>query len=286
LANDDAYSKLATIAKELNQTIPAKEKCNEIRDLKKYNGHHYQVGVGDGSVYFKGVEFPVFNGSNSILSRQSRTEEYISNCLPNIDESIVFKLTLIIDSNGEVQNAEISNDCPERLREEILNCTKKMKWIPANNSTKKVRSKIQLLIGLNTNDKFEAWENISKSIQKNNHLGSRNGKILKQNLGSKNNEPEHIFNLVEEMPKLVDENALEKITNQLAAINPSKSISMIIRLVVEKNGSVSDVVVLRSNIGDLDEQTKSLILDNIKYSPGKQRGKPVRVQVIEKLNSK
>ena len=91
------------------------------------------------------MNFPVYEGSNSILTRQSKTEEYINSCLANFDEPIVFNLTLIIDSFGIVKNSKVSNECPEQVRETIVNCTKNMKWNPANNSTKKVSSKIQLL---------------------------------------------------------------------------------------------------------------------------------------------
>jgi len=48
--------------------------------------------------------------------------------------------------------------------------------------------------------------------------------------------------------------------------------------VVERNGSVTDVQVLRGIGGGCDEEAVRVIKMMPKWNPGKQRGKPVRVQ--------
>ncbi len=51
-----------------------------------------------------------------------------------------------------------------------------------------------------------------------------------------------------------------------------------VTFVVEKNGSVTDVRVLRGIGGGCDEEAVRVIKAMPKWNPGKQRGKPVRVQ--------
>jgi protein TonB len=51
-----------------------------------------------------------------------------------------------------------------------------------------------------------------------------------------------------------------------------------VTFVVEKNGSITDVRVLRGIGGGCDEEAVRVVKNSPKWSPGKQRGKPVRVQ--------
>jgi protein TonB len=51
-----------------------------------------------------------------------------------------------------------------------------------------------------------------------------------------------------------------------------------VTFVVEKDGSITDVRVLRGIGGGCDEEAVRVVKNSPKWSPGKQRGKPVRVQ--------
>ena len=61
-----------------------------------------------------------------------------------------------------------------------------------------------------------------------------------------------------------------------------------VTFVVEKDGSVTDVRVLRGIGGGCDEEAVRVIKNMPRWNPGKQRGKPVRVQfnmpILFKLN--
>lgn len=61
-----------------------------------------------------------------------------------------------------------------------------------------------------------------------------------------------------------------------------------VTFVVERDGSVTDVKVLRGIGGGCDEEAVRVIKNMPKWDPGKQRGKPVRVQfnmpILFKLN--
>jgi len=51
-----------------------------------------------------------------------------------------------------------------------------------------------------------------------------------------------------------------------------------VTFVVERNGNVSDVKILRGIGGGCDEEAVRVVQNMPKWEPGKQRGKPVRVQ--------
>jgi len=51
-----------------------------------------------------------------------------------------------------------------------------------------------------------------------------------------------------------------------------------VTFVVERNGSVTDVKILRGIGGGCDEEALRVVQNMPKWEPGKQRGKPVRVQ--------
>ena len=53
---------------------------------------------------------------------------------------------------------------------------------------------------------------------------------------------------------------------------------VIVGFVVGKDGSISDVKVLRGIGGGCDEAAKEVIENMPKWNPGKQRGRPVKVQ--------
>ena len=61
-----------------------------------------------------------------------------------------------------------------------------------------------------------------------------------------------------------------------------------VTFVVERDGSVTDVRVLRGIGGGCDEEAIRVIKNMPKWNPGKQRGKSVRVQfnmpILFKLN--
>ncbi len=93
-----------------------------------------------------------------------------------------------------------------------------------------------------------------------------------------------IFTVVEESPSFPggDEARIRFLTENIKypqiARESSISGTVYVTFVVEKNGNVTDVRVLRGIGGGCDEEAVRVIKAMPKWSPGKQRGKPVRVQ--------
>ncbi len=95
---------------------------------------------------------------------------------------------------------------------------------------------------------------------------------------------EQIFTIVEEMPAFPGgEAALMKFLGnniKYPAIAKDAGIqgTVFVTFVVDEGGNVKDVRVLRSIGGGCDEEAIRVVQSMPKWAPGKQRGKPVKVQ--------
>ena len=95
---------------------------------------------------------------------------------------------------------------------------------------------------------------------------------------------EKVFTIVEQMPSFPGgEEALMKYLAdniQYPAIAKDAGIQgrVYVTFVVDKDGSITDVKVLRGIGGGCDEEAVRVVKNMPKWNPGKQRGKPVKVQ--------
>lgn len=101
---------------------------------------------------------------------------------------------------------------------------------------------------------------------------------------------ESIFKIVEKMPEFPGgEEALLKYLGKNTKYPPMAkdagiSGKVFVTFVVEKDGSISDVKLLRKIGGGCDEEALRVVKNMPKWSPGKQRGKNVRVQFNLPIN--
>ncbi|MCD6180280.1 MAG: energy transducer TonB [Bacteroidales bacterium] len=97
-------------------------------------------------------------------------------------------------------------------------------------------------------------------------------------------EEEQIFLVVENMPEFPGGEAAmykfigKNIEYPRMAKESGISGRVYVTFVVERDGSVTDVKILRGIGGGCDEEAVRVIKKMPRWSPGKQRGKPVRVQ--------
>jgi protein TonB len=95
---------------------------------------------------------------------------------------------------------------------------------------------------------------------------------------------EKIFTIVEEMPSFPggDEALMKYLGNNIKypAIAKDAGIqgTVYVTFVVDEEGNVKDVKVLRSIGGGTDEEAIRVVENMPQWKPGKQRGKPVKVQ--------
>jgi protein TonB len=107
-------------------------------------------------------------------------------------------------------------------------------------------------------------------------------------------EEAQIFTVVESMPGFPggDEARIKYLNENINYPQMARESGIqgrvFVTFVVERDGSVTDVRVLRGIGGGCDEEAVRVIKNMPKWNPGKQRGKPVRVQfnmpILFKLN--
>ncbi len=93
-----------------------------------------------------------------------------------------------------------------------------------------------------------------------------------------------VFVRVEDMPKFQGEglNAFRNFVQRnlsypKIAYENGISGTVYLRFIVDKDGSVTDITILRGVDSSLDEAAVLAVKDSPKWEPGKQRGKPVKV---------
>lgn len=97
-----------------------------------------------------------------------------------------------------------------------------------------------------------------------------------------------IFQVVEDMPRFPGGNVQKWIAKNIKypMIAQENNIQgkVFVQFVIEKDGSVSDVKVARSVDPSLDKEAIRVVKMMPKWTPGKQRGKPVRVSYTVPIN--
>lgn len=109
--------------------------------------------------------------------------------------------------------------------------------------------------------------------------------------GEQEEEEEEIFVVVEDMPTFRggDVNKFREWVQQrikypqIAAENGIQG-KVFIMFVVEPDGSVSNVTIMRGVDPALDQEAQRVVQNSPKWSPGKQRGAPVRVRFSITVN--
>ena len=101
---------------------------------------------------------------------------------------------------------------------------------------------------------------------------------------------QEIFKIVEEMPSFPGGEAklMEYVGKNVKYPQIARETGIqgrvFVNFVVEPDGSVSNVTVLRGIGGGCDEEAMRVVKNMPKWKPGKQRGKPVRVQYMLPVN--
>lgn len=102
------------------------------------------------------------------------------------------------------------------------------------------------------------------------------------NAYSQSDDSDEIYNIVEEMPEFPGGTSkmMEYIQDNLQYPAEAKELNVhgrvIVQFVIERDGTISNVKVLRGLGSGCDEEAIRLITSMPKWKPGKQRGKEVR----------
>ena len=118
--------------------------------------------------------------------------------------------------------------------------------------------------------------------------GTGNGYEGDYGYGDEYSGESEVFAVVEEMPKFPGGNVQKWISKHIKypMIAQENNIQgkVFVQFVIEKDGSVSNVQVTRSVDPSLDKEAIRVIQSMPKWTPGKQRQKPVRVSFTVPIN--
>jgi TonB family protein len=186
-------------------------------------------------------------------------------------------VSFVIEKDGSVSNVKVVRGIGGGCDEEAARVIKEMpKWKPGMQKGKPVRVNYMMPIFFKLDDGQPA-----KSVKKE-----------KANNSDMTPDKNGVYQIVEEMPKFPGgEDALmdyvsKNVVYPKEAQEKGISGRVFVGFIVEKDGSVSDVKVLRGIGGGCDEEAVRVISGLPKWKPGKQEGKPVRVSYQMPINFK
>ena len=198
---------------------------------------------------------------------------------------------VIVDMNteepeDEPEQEKLEQPKPEVLPEEVLNTVKVTELAIVQDDQVKKEDEIktqdelketETAFGQKDNDKGTEDRNVTRTLKE-------EVVVEKKVEPEKKAEPEQIFKSVEQMPTFPGgEAALMKYLSshiQYPAMAQENNVQgrVVLQFVVEKDGRVGEVKVVRSVDKDLDREAVRVCKTLPKFTPGRQNGQPVRVR--------
>lgn len=171
-------------------------------------------------------------------------------------------LNFVVEKDGSLSDIRILRGIDPLLDEEAVRVVKRMpRWIPGKNKGEIVRAQFTLPVT------FQLKQNDDKkSLASTNEVASDTPfEVVQQS-------PEFPGG-IDALNKWLSENLMYPAVAQDNGIQGK----VIVRFVIEKDGSVTNVEVLRSVDASLDKEAMRVVGSMPKWSPGKQKGQTVRV---------
>jgi TonB family protein len=179
-------------------------------------------------------------------------------------------VTFIVEKDGSITNAKILRGIGGGCDEEVIRLIEEMpNWIPAKQNDKNVRVQFNMPV------KFVLDSD----------KASDNNEVESNNVEDKSElDEDPIFVFLEDNPEFVGGDKARIKFIQENIVYPQKAIesgvqgTVFLTFVVEKDGSLTNVKVLRGIGYGCDEEALRVIKSMPKWKPGKQRGNVVRAR--------
>jgi TonB family protein len=237
-----------------------------------------EVGcVDNDSVYQMVEEMPQFpGGENALMEYVSKNVVYPEEAKEKEIQGRVF-ISFVVEKDGSIGEVKVLRGIGGGCDEEAARVIKGMpKWEPGMQKGKPVRVNYMMPINFKLSDTQPKQPVKKSSVSKVDMKPDKNG----------------VYQIVEEMPKFPGgEDALmdyvsKNVVYPKEAQEKGISGRVFAEFIVEKDGSVNEVKVMRGIGGGCDEEAVRVIKAMPKWKPGKQEGKPVRVSFQMPINFK
>ena len=231
-----------------------------------------EVGCVDNDTVYNIVEqMPEFPGKEkAMMEFVTHNIHYPEEAKEKGIEGRVF-VGFVVEKDGSINEVKVLKGIGHGCDEEAVRVVKSMpKWKPGMQKGKPVRVHYQMPFFFKLSDNQPKQPVKKSSVSKADMKPDKNG----------------VYQIVEEMPMFPggEQAMLDYVSKNV--VYPSeaqeKGISgrVFVGFIVEKDGSVNEVKVLRGIGGGCDEESVRVIKSMPKWKPGKMKGKPVRVSYM------
>jgi len=235
-------------------------------------------------------EFP--GGIDAMTGFVASNIKYPQDAIDEGKEGRVF-VSFVVEKDGWVSNVKVLKGVCESIDEEAARVVRGMpRWKPGMKDGKPARVSFQLPVTFKLDQMNNEYKTIVRTVIAEDESGEHSTKSSTATYpddpveGNMKPDKNGVYQIVEEMPKFPGgEQAMFKFISENVKYPQEakdKNISgrVFVNFVVEKDGSVDEVKVLRSIGGGCDEEAVRVVKSMPKWTPGKQKGKPVRVSYI------
>lgn len=193
-------------------------------------------------------------------------------------------VSFVVTKDGSISDAKILRSVEALLDQEALRVITAMpKWTPGTQRGQAVNVRFTVPVAFRLNNpeppKAEEIKNLEEVV-----VVGYGPKQDPAAVGIKANESEPVFKVVETMPKFpgglrgVMQYLAKSIKYPVLAQEHKEEGQVILKMVIGKDGSLSNISVLRSVSPALDAEAIRVVSNMPKWEPGQQRGQAVAVE--------
>ena len=241
-------------------------------------------------------EFP--GGIDAMTGFVASNIKYPQDAIDEGKEGRVF-VSFVVEKDGWVSNVKVLKGVCESIDEEAARVVRGMpRWKPGMKDGKPARVSFQLPVTFKLDQMNNEHKTIVRTVIAEDESGEHSTKSstatypdepIKDNMKPDKNG---VYQIVEEMPqfpggeKALMEYIAKNLTYPQEARDKGVEGRVFIGMVIEKDGSVSNVRVLRGIGGGCDEEAMRVIKSMPKWKPGMMKGEPVPVSYQIPINFK
>ena len=260
-------------------------------------GFRFPAEPDNDSIYQIVEEIPKFPGGESALMEYvSKNVVYPEEAKEKEIQGRVF-IGFVVEKDGSIGEVKVLRGIGGGCDEEAVRVIKGMpKWKPGMQKGKPVRVSYQIPIMFKLGQTNDEYKTTVKTViaGDDEHSWKASTATVPDNPAKDNMKPDKngVYQIVEEMPqfpggeKALMEYIAKNLTYPQEARDKGVEGRVFIGMVIEKDGSVSNVKVLRGISQECDAEAVRVISSLPKWKPGKMKGEPVQVSYQIPINFK
>ena len=233
-------------------------------------------------------EFP--GGENALMEYVSKNVVYPEEAKEKEIQGRVF-ISFVVEKDGSIGEVKVLRGIGGGCDEESVRVISDMpKWKPGKQKGEAVRVSYQIPIMFKLGQTNDEYKTTVKTViaGDDEHSWKASTATIPDNPAKASMKPDKdgVYQIVDEMPQYPGGEAAmmdyvaQNVVYPKEAQEKGISGRVFVGFIVEKDGSVSEVKVLRGIGGGCDEEAVRVIKAMPKWKPGKMKGKPVRVSYM------